>query len=70
MNILDLDNPIKYPKELNPGEEFSTWFNIDEIAKNSLNKVKANKFRMIITDTHGKEYKSEWYGTKKFHLKN
>ncbi|MEN9702273.1 MAG: hypothetical protein RIR55_1615 [Bacteroidota bacterium] len=69
MNFLDLDNPVKYPVQLNSGEEFSVWFNIDNLNSESLQKITANKFRIVITDTHGKEYKSKWYSTRDFKLK-
>ncbi len=69
MNFLDIENPIKYPSKLNSGEEFSVWFNIDNLNSESLQNITANKFRIVITDTHGKEYKSKWYSTRDFKLK-
>jgi hypothetical protein len=69
MNFLDLDNPVKYPVQLNSGEEFSVYFNIDTIDKESLAKITANKFRIGLIDTHGKKYKSKWFSTKDFNLK-
>lgn len=68
MNILDLENPVKYPVQLNPGEEFSVWFNIDNLNNGSLDKIVAKKFKVRIIDTHGKEHKSKWYNTKDFYL--
>jgi hypothetical protein len=70
MNFLDLDNPVNYPVQLNPGEEFSVYFNIDTLDRESLEKITANKFRIGLIDTHGKEYKSKWYRTKEFNLKD
>lgn len=69
MNFLDLDNPIKYPVELNPGQEFTVWYNLENLDDRSLDKITANKFRVNIFDTQGKEYKSQWYDTKEFRLK-
>jgi hypothetical protein len=69
MNFLDLDNPIKYPSKLNSGEEFSVGFKIDNLDVEYLEKITANKFRIVITDTHGKGYKSKWYSTRDFKLK-
>jgi hypothetical protein len=69
LNFLDLDNPVKYPVQLNSGEEFSVWFNIDNLNSESLEKIIANKFRILITDTHSKDYKSRWYRTTDFMLK-
>lgn len=69
MNFLDFENPVKYPKQLNSGEEFSVCFNIDNLNSESLEKITANKFRIVITDTHGKGYKSKWYSTRDFKLK-
>lgn len=69
MNFLDFDNPVKYPIQLNSGEEFSVYFNIDTLDRESLEKITANKFRIGLIDTHGKEYKSKWYSTKGFNLK-
>lgn len=68
MNLLCLDNPIEYPLELKPGQEFTTWFNLDLLNKQDLKKITADKFRIIILDTHGKEYKSKWYSTIDFQL--
>lgn len=69
MNFLDFENPVKYPKQLNSGEEFSVWFNIDKLKSEGLEKITANKFRIVLTDTHGKGYKSKWYSTSDFKLK-
>jgi hypothetical protein len=69
MNFLDLDNPVKYPIQLNSGEEFSVYFNIETLDSEILKKITANKFRIGLVDTHGKEYKSKWYNTKDFNLK-
>jgi hypothetical protein len=68
MNILDLSNPVKYPVQLNPGEEFSVWFNLDNLNHDSLDKIVAKKFRINIVDTHGKEHTTKWYNTKDFYL--
>ena len=38
--------------------------------RESLEKITANKFRIGLIDTHGKEYKSKWYRTKEFNLKD
>lgn len=70
MNFLDFENPVKYPKQLNSGEEFSVWFNIDKLNSEGLEKITASKFRIVITDTHGKGYKSKWYSTSDFKLKS
>ena len=59
-----------YPVELKTGEEFSTWFNLDLIDKNDLSKVTADKFRIIVKDTFGKEYRSKWFSTLVFQLKH
>lgn len=69
MDFLDLDNPVKYPVELNPGQEFSVWYNLQNLNEGSLKNVVADKFKIYIVDTHGKEYKSQWYDTKEFQLK-
>lgn len=69
MDFLDLDNPIKYPVELSPGQEFTVWYNLQNIDEDSFNKIVADKFKIFIVDTHGKEYKSQWYDTKEFQLK-
>lgn len=68
MNILDLENPVKYPVQLNPGEEFSVGFNIDNLNDGSLDKIVAKKFKVRIIDTHGKVHMSKWYNTKDFYL--
>lgn len=69
MNLLNLDNPVKYPVQLNRGEEFSTGFNLDNLDKDDLDKITAKRFRIRIIDTHGKEYKSKWYSTIDYNLK-
>lgn len=69
MNFLDLDNPKKYPVELSPGQEFTVWYDIHNLDEGSLEKIVANKFRINIVDTHGKEYNSKWYKTTEFQLK-
>lgn len=68
MNILDFENPVKYPVPLNPGEEFLVWFNIHNIDSSSLDKIVAKRFKVNILDTHGKEHQSKWYNTKDFYL--
>lgn len=69
MNFLDLNNPVNYPVELVAGKEFNVGFNLDSLEKEDLKRVVANKFRIRIVDTHGKEYKSKWYRTNEFGLK-
>lgn len=62
MSMLDIDKPIFYPIELAPGKEFRWSYKIDDITENNLNPIVAKKFRAFLKDTHGKEYKSKWYG--------
>ena len=69
MDFLDLDNPIKFPIELSPGQEFIVWYNLQNIDEGSFDNIVADKFKIYIVDTHGKEYKSKWYETKEFKLK-
>ena len=61
-SMLDIHNPIAYPVELAPGKEFKWSFRVDDINDNNLNPIVAKEFRVFLKDTHGKEYKSKWYG--------
>lgn len=57
--VINVVNPISYPARLESGQVWENAFDVEPILER-LHKYKANRVRVVITDTLGKSFKSKW----------
>lgn len=57
--VINLHNPISYPKKLASGEAFALSYDARTVRETVLN-AKAREVRALVTDTLGNKYYSKW----------